>query len=670
MTAARAKTKPSLVAPALPFRESRWSVFLAAALLVFAGLFVYQNSFSGPFILDDLPAISENPTIDRLWPLSVPLSPPTNGQTVTGRPFVNLTLAVNYALDGLNVQGYHAVNLAIHLLAALALFGIARRTFLQPILRERFGADALFLAFVLALLWTVHPLLTECVTYMIQRAEALMGLFYLLTLYAFIRGAASPKPWPWYGASIAACLLGMACKEVMVSAPLIVLLYDRTFVARTFREALRLRWRYYAGLAATWLLLAALVLHVGNRGQSAGFYAGVDWLPYALTQFQAITHYLRLSLWPSPLILDYGNLFATGSAQGVATSPTQIAPYALFIGALIAGTIYALFRRPVLGFLGVAFFAILAPSSSVVPVVTQTIAEHRMYLPLAVVLAFAVAGLYRLLGRFALLAGLVLALVFGGLTLNRNRDYRTSVTLWTDTVAKRPDNARAHENLAIALAAENNTRSTIDAVGEFYQALHLLPDYAEAHSNLGNSLGALGRSDEAIEQYRAALKLVPGLAAAHYNLANALAGAGRLPEAVDEYTRTLQISPEFSPAHNNLANALAALGRDQEAQAHYEAALRFDSAYSTADTNYANLLLKLHQISPAQTHYQEALHLNPNDADAHAGLANAFMLLGQPYNAVVHYETALRLRPNFPEARANLALARQQAASPPAPAAP
>jgi len=667
MPAARAKTKPMPVAPALPFRESRWAVFLAAALIVLAGLVVYQNSFSGPFILDDLPAISENPTIEHLWPLSVPLAPPTNGQTVTGRPFVNLTLAVNYAFDGLNVRGYHAVNLAIHLLAGLAILGIARRTFLQPILRERFGKDALLLAFVLALLWTVHPLLTECVTYMIQRAEALMGLFYLLTLYAFIRGAVSLKPWLWYGASIAACFLGMACKEVMVSAPLIVLLYDRTFVAGTFSKAWRLRWRYYAGLAATWLLLAALVLQVGNRGQSAGFGAGVDPLAYALVQFQVITHYLWLSFWPSPLILDYGNLFATSAAQMAATSPAQIAPYALFIGALIIGTIYALWRRPVLGFLGAVFFAILAPSSSVVPVVTQTIAEHRMYLPLAVVLALAVAGFYRLLGRSALLACFVLALLFGDLTFNRNQDYRTSVTLWTDTIAKRPENARAHENLAIALAAEGRT---IDAIGEFYQALHLLPDYAEAHSNLGNSLGALGRSDEAIEQYRAALKLVPGLAAAHYNLANALAGAGRLPEAVDEYTRTLQISPDFAPAHNNLANTLAALGRNQEAQAHYEAALRLDPAYSTASTNYANLLLKLQKIPQAQAHYQEALRINPNDADAHAGLANTFVLLGQPFKAIPEYETALRLRPNFPEARSNLALARQQAAAPPASAAP
>jgi len=636
------------------FLESRAAVVLAGALIALAVLGVYYNSYQGPFILDDLPAISENPSIMKLWPLTGPLSPPTNGQTVTGRPLVNLTLAVNYAFGGLNVWGYHAVNVGIHALAALVFFGIARRTFLQAGMREKFGRDALALAWVIALLWAVHPLTTESVTYMIQRAEALMALFYLLTLYLFIRGVEAARPWRWLGWSIAACLAGMACKEVMVSAPLIVLLYDRTFVAGTFREAWRQRWRYYAGLAATWALLAWLVARVGNRGASAGYGAGVDWREYALTQFSAITRYLWLSFWPQPLVLDYGNGLASGAAE--------IAPYAAFIALLVAGTVYALWRRPVPGFCGAAFFAILAPSSSVVPVVTQTIAEHRMYLPLTVVLAAAVAGLFLRRGRWVLPGCLALAAVYGTLTVQRNDDYHTAVAIWQDDVAKRPNNARAHENLAINLVAEGGPH-VLEGISEYYKALQLLPDYAEAHSNLGNALGSIGRTDEAIEHYKAAVKLVPTLTAAHYNMANALAGAGRLNEAVAEYGIAVQLTPDFAPAHNNLGNALNSLGRMDEAEAQYREAVRLNPSYAVAQNNLGNVLFARKLYEQARAQYQLAAEIDPNYVDAHYWLGNALVMLGRSAEAIPEYEKALGLKPDFPDAVHNLAIAKAQAAA-------
>ena len=196
------------------------------------------------------------------------LCPPSHGETVSGRPVLNLSLALNYAVSGCDVRGYHVTNLAIHLAAALLLFGIVRRTL--PRFRGCGGGQQLArlqlatpLALAIALLWAVHPLQTESVTYIVQRAESLMGLFYLLTLYCFLRGAGSARAIFWYAGSVLACLLGMATKEVMVSAPLVVLLYDRTFLAGSFREAWRRRWAYYLALAATWLLLAWLVAQTG-----------------------------------------------------------------------------------------------------------------------------------------------------------------------------------------------------------------------------------------------------------------------------------------------------------------------------------------------------------------------------------------------------------------------
>src|SRR5579871_3226550 len=152
-----------------------------AALTVLA----YANSFSALYLFDDGGAILENPTIRQF---STALAPIPNGTPVSGRPLVNLTFALNYAAGGLAVEGYHAVNLAIHVLAVLALFGTVRRTLQLPTFAPPWRQASLEIAGVTALLWAVHPLQTESVTYLSQRAEELMGLCYLTTLYAFVRG--------------------------------------------------------------------------------------------------------------------------------------------------------------------------------------------------------------------------------------------------------------------------------------------------------------------------------------------------------------------------------------------------------------------------------------------------------------------------------------------------
>ena len=353
---------------------------LACLVIVAAGLAAYCNSFDGPFIFDDVPSILHNPTIRQLWPIGPALRPPGGGRAVQGRPVVNLSLAVNWAIGQDKVQGYHVLNLAIHLAAGLALFGVVRRTLRQPRLSGRFAQAATGIALAAALLWTVHPLQTESVTYIVQRAESIMALFYLLTLYCVIRGAGSARPIAWYVLSVLVCLLGMASKEVMATAPLVVLLYDRTFLSGTFQGALRRRWPLYVALTCTWGLLAYLVAGSTDRGGSAGFGLSMTVWQYALTQLGVITHYLGLAFWPAGLVFDYG--------WPIASSVGQILPGAIVISLLLAGTIWALIRYPAAGFLGACFFLILAPTSSFVPV-TDAAFEHRMYLPLAAVTSFA-----------------------------------------------------------------------------------------------------------------------------------------------------------------------------------------------------------------------------------------------------------------------------------------
>ena len=225
---------------------SRRATWLAAAIIALAALAVYANSFNGAFVFDDIPWILVDPGVHKLWPLTDVLFS-SNPNFVSGRPVVNLTIAVNYVLGGTDPRGYHAFNIAIHILAGLTLFGIVRRTLAMPVLRDRFAAAATPLALAVALVWIVHPLQTAAVTYVIQRTEALVGLFYLLTLYCVIRGTESGRSWRWYAAAVAACFLGMGTKEVMVTAPVVVLLYDRTFLSGSFAAALTRRWGLYLG---------------------------------------------------------------------------------------------------------------------------------------------------------------------------------------------------------------------------------------------------------------------------------------------------------------------------------------------------------------------------------------------------------------------------------------
>lgn len=685
-------------------------MFAAAGLLAAATLAAYANSFAAPFVYDDLPSITENLTLRSF---TAACSPPAGGLTVSGRPVLNLSLALNYALGGHNVFGYHLANLLIHLAAGLALFGLVRRTLSLPALAPRFGAQALPVAFTIGALWLLHPLQTEAVTYVVQRAESLMGLCYLATLYAFVRAAGSDRPWRWYTVSLAACLLGMATKENMVSAPLAVLLFDRTFCAGSFAAAWRKRAGFYLGLAATWLPLAWLVATTGgDRGGSAGFSTSLTFGEYVLTQFPAIVRYLSLSFWPQPLVFDYGVFWIE--------QPLTVLPYALVVLALGGASLWAIARKSAFGFLGGGFFAILAPSS-LVPVVMQRIVEHRMYLPLAAVATVVALAAFRLGGRRALLGLLAAAVALGAATFRRNHDYRSNLALWEDTLAKhpsatahlgvasvlatlgRPEEALRHTDAALrlqprnilALANRGNLLTELgrvdEAVAPLEEALRLKPDYAGAHLNLGVALDLLHRPSEALPHHEAALRLMPESARAHNNLGDALCRAGRSEAGLALLEAALQLDPSYVEPHYNLAAALARAGRGDEARAHFEAAIALKPDNPAAQLAWAHVLLESGDREGALAHFRSALalapadaamhydygtalagagrfdaalvefqaavRLRPGDPAAHNNLANTLLALGRETEAVPHYEAALRLEPNNARAHDNLGLA-------------
>ena len=546
--------------------------FLACAAIALAALLAYWGTLSCPFILDDMPAIKSNGTIGHLWgSLVAPVRSP-----VSGRPLLNFSYAVNFAVGGYDVRGYHLFNLVVHILGGLMVFGIVGRTLGKPVLSRCFAADRRILALLIAVIWTVHPLNTEAVTYVSERAESLMGLLYLATLYLFLRGAESGRGGAWLALSVFACRMGALTKEVIATAPLLVLLYDRTFCAGSFKSALRQRWLYYLGLSSSWLVLAFLVQGTGQRG--VGFGNGVGSWTYALTSCRSVVTYLKLSLWPHPLVFDYG----TGVVSGIG----QAAPYALALFAMLAFSVFAMRRWAAVGFACAWFLVILAPTSSVIPLAYQPMAEHRAYLPLVSVACVGVLCVYRLLGRSGMLLLAGISVLLGWATYERNCDYRSALALWNTTAAQEPANARAHVNLGVALAAVPGSER--EAASEYEVALLLDPANAEANNDFGLLLaGSFGRYADAEAHFRLAVRSRPDFLEACDNLGMALAELpGRLPEAIQQYEAALRLNPGYAKAHNDLGIALARTpGRLPEALAHFEKALQLKPDYLDARNN-------------------------------------------------------------------------------------
>ncbi|MCX6956589.1 MAG: tetratricopeptide repeat protein [Verrucomicrobia bacterium] len=642
-----------------------------------AGLVAYHNSLDGPLILDDASTITANPSIKATWSFGQALSPPDNS-TVGGRPLANLTFALNYWLGGESVRGYHLVNLAIHLLAALVLFELVRLTPRAPtpshVEDPGDSRTLLILATAIALLWSVHPLLTSSVTYISQRTESLMGLCYLFTLFGFVRGVRDASL-NWLGFSVFFCAAGMAVKEVMVTAPVIVLLYDRTFFAGSFLDACRLRGRYYLGLCATWVLLAYFLTH-GLDQRSVGYGLGVSPSDYALTQCAAVLTYLRLAVWPSPLVFDYGPVFVR--------EWTEVALPGLVLVALLAATVVALVRRPVLGFLAAGFFIPLAPTSSFVPIALQPIAENRVYLPLIAAVALVVLTVHRLASRWTLGICAMAALALTVATMRRNTDYRSEPTLLADTLEKRPQNSRAQFNYANFLADAGRLP---EAIPHYEAALRLKPNYPEAHNNYGDALLKLGQPAPALVQFERSLLLRPRSAVTHLNRGSTLLLLGRGDEALAELATAAHLAPanpsirlayasgllqlrrpkdavvqaseglRLAPTHPKLLDCYALglfqSGDHSDAFAHWTRALDLWPDDADIRTNYANALFALGRMTEAATHYATLAQRPAATAADHNNYANALDELGRRPEALSHYATAVRLKPDYPEARYN-----------------
>jgi tetratricopeptide (TPR) repeat protein len=635
-------TGPSTPAQA-PARDPRAAAFACAAMLAVLIAAAYAGGLHGAFVFDDLDSIVSNGSIRRF---STSLSPPA-GATVSGRPFLNLTFAVNYALGGTSSLGYHALNVAIHIAAALILLGVVRKTLASKAGGGWGPRESLRLAAGAALLWALHPIQVESVGYVVQRAESLMGLLYLLTLYGLIRNAQGGRSaTPWAAAAFFSCLLGMATKEAMVTAPVIAFLYDRTFLAGSFSEAWRRRKGFYLLLAACWIPLGVQLAMGSGRSGTAGFGSGVSAWAYFLTQLKAIALYVRLYVWPAPLVGDYGRILA-GNTWDVWVSGA-------FVAGLAAATIVLLVRRPALGFLGAWFFVILAPTSSFVPISTEIIALHRMYLPLA---ALAVATL--LLMRRYLGAGwaltLAITLVAGVLafvTVQRDRVYAGPKPFWSDVAREAPWNAGAWNNLGLIEAADNNPAA---AVADFQHALAIVPNFATAHLNLGKSLLAANRPGEALSELKQALIYLPGDPEIHHQMGKAYAVEHNLGAAVRELHESVALDGDRADVWFDLGVVMEQGGAPALAIEDYQSSIALDPANAQARLNLGNLLVQASRMPEAIVQYEDLVRLEPKAADIHNNLGSLLAESGRLAEAKAEFTEAIRLQPDYAEARDNLA---------------
>ena len=582
-----------------PNSRARW---IAPLLVLIVGTIAYSHSENGPFIFDDIAAIQHNPQIRSLDSF---LHPSTVTTTISGRPMAIFSFAVDYAIGGLRVQIYHETNVLIHLLCGLALYEVTRRT----LVRSNFSAlEATWLAAAVGGLWVVHPLTTQAVTYLVQRVESLASLFILLTILCLI--IASDGKWWWGVLTVVCCALGMLSKEIAVVTPILALLYDRAFLAGSFRRALRRRWGIYLGLAATWGFLALLIPGSGQR-HMAGFHVGISPWQYAETQMNVIAHYVRLAVWPTNLCLDYYD-------WPMATNAGDITWRGRTVMLAICGWIAALRYRPRLAFVMGWFFLILAPSSSILPIKNEAAAEQRMYLPLAAIICLCAVGgwtllrSHRLMRATAVLAWCACTAGLICLTLGRNDQYQSSLDIWTDTVAKRPNNARARFNLGEAYAQESlefphgsaeSAAAIRQAMDQFRDVLELEPEESDDIFAIGESLDRAGDPLAAERFYTQALEKYPNIAAdLLVERGNLRARREDWSGARQDFLDAIDAKPNDVEPHYFLGLVYLAVGGRAEAIAELQKAARIDPNYKDVTTRLSALSSPGSQPAPAPPH--------------------------------------------------------------------
>jgi protein O-mannosyl-transferase len=633
---------------------SVWRKLAAPAIVCAAVGLAYANGLSAPFLMDDTGSIGGNRSIRSLWPLwPVLCYPHGEGRTHDGRPLLNFSLAVNRAITGTAPIGFRSVNILIHCGNAMLLFALASTLLARPAIpagvRERSGDIAL----AGSLLWALHPLGTSAVTYVIQRAESLGTLMILSTVVASVHGIlASDARRQTHLLPLVAVLSALAgtAKETSVAIPLLTVLIDRAVLSESWRGTLR-HWPWHLAAAASWPSVALMLTALGGRGSSAGLDSASPWL-YLLTQARAIWLYVARICWPQGLVFDYGDFLSSGLGES--------AGWLVATALVFTGVVYGYVHWPVV-FLGpLLFFVLLGPTSSVIPVKTQTIAEHRAYLASAALIVPTVAAAWlvasRRLGlspRFLGMAVGVIALALGLSTVARNQEFVTPERLWRKSLAAEPRNERAMINLAAQLIAKKDAAS----LSEAEQLLNRVAEtgrYPKVYAaNCGSLAKARERFPEALSAVNAVLELTPDDAPAHADRGFVLWKLGRLPDALADLDRAIALDDQIAPAWLNRGNVLLDLGRRDEAERSFVRSVEVDPRYAKGWDHLGIARQSRGDRASALAAFDRAIACDPEDAEAHYNRGTLHAEEGQTAAAIADFGEAIRLKSEFRDAHYN-----------------
>ena len=545
-------------------------------------------------------------------------------------PLTWLSHMLDAQLFGLAPAGHHATSVLLHATSAALLFEVLAGMTGTP-------WRSAFVAAVFAL----HPLRVESVAWVSERKDVLAGLFWMLALAAYARyarrhGAAD------YVLVVAAFVLGLLAKPMVVTLPVVLLLLDVWPLRRPWSIAL-----VWEKLPLVLLAAAASALTVvAQRG--AGAMASLESLPLAARMAEAVVAYgvyLEKTFWPARLAVFYPH------------RPLPIAEVAAScVVLLVVSAVASRERRRhpwlLMGWLW--YLVTLLPVIGLVKVGEQAMADRFTYLPQIGVLIMVTWTAAEMVGSRAVLGATAVAAVAGcvALTTRQLEVWRDSVSLFAHATAVTRDNYVAEGNLGAALLYQGRRA---DAVVHLRHAATINPGYAKVRVSLGKALAAGGDPVGALHEYAEAIRLDPKTPAAHYNLGLLLAEQGRLDDATAEYREALRLDPEYAKAHHNLGAALAAQGRFDEAVAEYRHALALAPDRGVTHGNLAIALERLGRSAEAVAEYREAMRLMPADPTAHFNLAGGLAGAGHLGEAVAELHQALRLRPDWPEARAALA---------------
>ncbi|ABW68223.1 tetratricopeptide repeat protein [Desulfosudis oleivorans] len=625
-----------------------WQAGATLLLLAAAGVVLYSNSLTAPFVFDDLPNIFENPHI-RITRLSFPDL--ADAATVgTRRPVASLTFALNYYVHGYNVAGYHVVNIAIHILTGFLMFLVVRQT-----LGLTGNEKKELIAALAALVWLVNPVHTQAVTYIVQRMTALATLFFLFALYLYIKGRLRQRTGRPLGILFfALCglsgILAVLSKQIAATLPFFVLVYEWYFFQDLDRAWVKQQAKWIGGAVVIIGALAAIYLGASPIEKIMAMYdsQGFTMGQRLLTEPRVIFLYLSLLFFPHPgrLNLDYDFPISVSLVDPVTTLVSILGLIGLVAAAFVTAK-----RKRLVSFAIVWFLGNLAIESSFLGL--ALVFEHRTYLPsVFVVAALAWAAVTYIRPRPLAIGFLcALTLLWGFWTYQRNAIWADEVALWQDVTEKSPNLARPWNNLGLALRTAGLSEEALTA---FNTALTLDPHYTEARNNLGVLYQHTGKTQKAVQCFENVIKLNPGFAPGYLNMGKVLLDMDRPDQAEPFFQKALTLAPETEAVHYNLGLVRFRQTDLAAAWRHVNSALDLNPGYDLALNLAGSLHMACGNTGQAVALYRKALAITPLSAETFNNLGIALHRQGDSGQAMTFFRRALERNPGFADAASNL----------------